>query len=356
MAKDVADVLGNALGRAAREAVKSINTNSSKHDGFADRVTEAVSNRLDGAFTGSKGLAAGAGAATLIPLAVKGVGKLVGGGGSGDGSGPVGKAGEAVKGAAKGVAKGGKSGGAPGVGKGRRMPVQQDIDIGMPIAQVYKEWTNFEQWPEFMHRLQNVSQEDDKHVTFKTKIWGISKEFRAEIVEQEENARIKWQVTDGVTHAGVVTFHELGPRLTRMELNLDVQPGSLIEKAARGMRHVKRAVRADMARFKAYVLMQKEETPSRSSGSSSGSARSSSSRSASSKRSSSAKSSSSRKRSTSSARKQSSNGGQKRSPSKTRASSNGRSRSSSANGRSSTNGRSRSGSSSSRKQRSGARS
>jgi uncharacterized membrane protein len=352
MAKDVADVLGNALGRAAREAVKSINTNSSKHDGFADRVTEAVSNRLDGTFTGSKGLAAGAGAATLIPLAVKGVGKLVGGGGSGDGSGPVGKAGEAVKGVAKGAAKkGGKSGGAPGVGKGRRMPIQQDIDIGMPIAQVYKEWTNFEQWPEFMHRLQSVSQEDDKHVAFKTKIWGISKEFRAEIVEMEENARIKWEVTDGVTHAGVVTFHELGPRLTRMELNLDVEPGSLIEKAARGMRHVKRAVRADMARFKAYVLMQKEETPSRSSSSSSGSARSSSSKRSSSKRSSSAKSTSSRKRSTSSARKQSSNGGQKRSASKTRASSNGRSRSGSANGRS------RSGSStSSRKQRSGSRS
>ena len=348
MAKDVADVLGNALGRAAREAVKSINTNSSKRDGL-DRVTEAVSNRLDGTFTGSKGLAAGAGAATLIPLAVKGVGKLVGRG-SGDGSGPVGKAGGAVKGVAKGAAKGGKSGGAPGVGKGRRMPIQQDIDIGMPIAQVYKEWTNFEQWPEFMHRLQSVSQEDAKHVAFKTKIWGISKEFRAEIVEQEKNARIKWEVTDGVTHAGVVTFHELGPRLTRMELNLDVEPGSLIEKAARGMRHVKRAVRADMARFKAYVLMQ-EETPSRSSGSSPGSARrSSSSRSSSSKRSSSAKTSASRKRSTSSARKQSSNGGQRRSPSKTRASSNGRSRSGSANGRS------RSGSSNSRKQRSGTRS
>jgi hypothetical protein len=45
-----------------------------------------------------------------------------------------------------------------------------------------------------------------------------------------------------------------------VELNIDVQPGSLIEKAARGMRHVKRAVRADLARFKAYVLMEEEET------------------------------------------------------------------------------------------------
>jgi hypothetical protein len=58
----------------------------------------------------------------------------------------------------------------------------------------------------------------------------------------------------------VVTFHELGPRLTRIELDIDVDPGSLVEKAARGMRHVKRAVRADMARYKAFIEMQEHET------------------------------------------------------------------------------------------------
>jgi hypothetical protein len=63
-----------------------------------------------------------------------------------------------------------------------------------------------------------------------------------------------------VTHAGVVTFHQLSERLTRIEVNLDVQPDSLIERAARGMRHVKRAVRADLSRFKAYVEMEEHET------------------------------------------------------------------------------------------------
>src|SRR5581483_10026217 len=134
------------------------------------------------------------------------------------------------------------------------MPVQQDIDIGVPLQTVYNQFTQFEEWPKFMHRVDRVSQEDDAHVAFKTKIWGISKEFKAEIVEQRPDERIKWRVTEGLTHTGVVTFHELGPRLTRVEVNLDVEPGSMIEKAARGMRHVKRAVRADLARFKAYVL------------------------------------------------------------------------------------------------------
>ena len=64
----------------------------------------------------------------------------------------------------------------------------------------------------------------------------------------------------GITHSGVVTFHELAPRLTRIEFTLDVDPGSLIEKAARGMRHVKRAVRADLHRYKAFIEMQELET------------------------------------------------------------------------------------------------
>jgi hypothetical protein len=58
----------------------------------------------------------------------------------------------------------------------------------------------------------------------------------------------------------VVTFHELADRLTRVEVSVDVQPGSLLEKAARGMRHIKRAVRADLARFKALIEMQEVET------------------------------------------------------------------------------------------------
>ena len=395
MAKDVAEVLGTAIGKVAREAAKSVSSNGKPSHGnnIAERVGDAVSDRMKNV-SGSKGLAAGVGIAAVAPLAAKGVGKLVRGvgGGGGEGEGPIKKAGQKFGEGAKDAAtsaipgKGGKSKGMEGVGKGRRMPIQQDIDIGAPIDMVYKHWTEYEKWPEFMHRLENVSQEDDEHIAFKTKIWGISKEFRAEIVENEPGERIKWKVTDGVTHAGVVTFHELGPRLTRVEVNLDVQPGSMIEKAARGMRHVKRAVRADLARFKAYVLMEKQEQPraqsqsssssSQSQSSSSGGGRSRSSSSGSGSRSSSSgarkrstSSSGARKRSTSSsgarkrsssssgAKKRSSSGARKRSSSssngrssssRTTASSNGRSSSS----RSSSNGRSRS----SAKKRAGSRS
>jgi len=276
MAKDVGDAVGTALGKLAREAAKGV-ANDGKRSGPLPGMGGGSSP-----LSGMKGLAAGAGMAAVAPLAAKGASKLAKRAMS-NGADPIKKAGEKAAEGAKdavgksggpaGVAKeagkgllpgggGGSSGGKAGVGKGRRMPVQQSVDVAVPLKTAYNQWTQFEEWPDFMHRVTNVSQEDETTVAFKAKIWGVSKEFKAEILDQRPDERIKWKVSEGLVHTGVVSFHELGPRLTRIELTLDVEPGSLIEKAARGMRHVKRAARADLHRFKAYIEMEEEESGS----------------------------------------------------------------------------------------------
>jgi len=148
---------------------------------------------------------------------------------------------------------------APGYGSGRRMPIQQAVDVAVPVKQAYNLWTQFEDWPEFMHRIDSAEQEDDSKVSFEAKIWGISKKFEAEITEQRPDKRIEWNVTDGYAHTGVVTFHPLSDSLTRVEISLDVQPSGLIDKASRGLRFTKRAVRGDLHRFKAYAELNHDD-------------------------------------------------------------------------------------------------
>ena len=280
MAKELGDVVRDAVGQVAREAVQSIGG-----DGGGKK-------RSSGPLSGMKGVAAGAGLAALAPLAAKGakpvrrmlssdassVKDAADSAGSKAGEGVGNKLKETVSdkveeaGGVGGIAKeagksllpggggGGGGGGVPGVGKGRRMPVQQSMDVAVPLETAYNQWTQFEDWPNFMHRLTRVGQDDDCTVNFAVKMWGFSREFTAEIETQRPDERIKWSVKQGVTHTGVVTFHELAERLTRIEVSVDVDPGSLIEKAARGMRHVKRAIRADLHRFKAFIEMQEIET------------------------------------------------------------------------------------------------
>jgi len=151
-----------------------------------------------------------------------------------------------------------EDGGGDATGSGRRMPIQQSIDVAAPLQTTYDLWTQFEDWPNYMHRVDSVEQKDDCTVTMSTKVWGITKQFDAEIVEQRPDERIEWDVTQGLAHTGVVTFHELAPRLTRLEVTLDVQPDSLLEKMGRGMRFTKRAVRGDLHRFKAHAEMEEE--------------------------------------------------------------------------------------------------
>jgi uncharacterized membrane protein len=280
MAKDLSDTLRDALGNAAKETLKNaVQAASSKGANPLKQKSSPLS--------GVKGVAAGAGLAAAAPLAYKGIDKLrTGGIPTPSASGLASKAGDQVgaklkdtvsqkvdeAGGAGGLVKeaasgllggGGDSGGGdgmPGVGKGRRMPVQQSVDVAVPLETAYNQWTQFEDWPNFMHRVTRATQEDDCTVSFATKIWGKTKEFTAKIETQRPDERIKWRVSQGITHTGVVTFHELAPRLTRIELTFDVDPGSLIEKAARGMRHVKRAARADLHRFKAFIEVAEQET------------------------------------------------------------------------------------------------
>jgi uncharacterized membrane protein len=148
---------------------------------------------------------------------------------------------------------------APGQGgSGRRMPIQQSVDVAVPIKVAYNRWTQFEDWPEFMHRFEGVDQSDDTTLSFTVKMWGLTRRFQAEIVEQRPDERIEWNVTEGPSHTGVVTFHELAPRLTRVEVSLDFDPHGMLEKMARGMRFTKRAVRGDLHRFKAMVELDEE--------------------------------------------------------------------------------------------------
>jgi uncharacterized membrane protein len=147
---------------------------------------------------------------------------------------------------------------APGYGSGRRMPIQQAVDVAVPAKDAFNHWTEYEDWPKFMHRIESAERIDETTVSFQAKIWGVSKRFEAEIIEQRPDERIEWNVTEGYAHTGVVTFHPLSPNLTRIDVSLDIQPANLIDKASRGMRFAKRAVRGDLHRFKAYVELDKD--------------------------------------------------------------------------------------------------
>src|SRR5215212_8315736 len=160
-----------------------------------------------------------------------------------------------------GAAGGGVGGGGGGGGKKktRRLPIQRWTDVAVPVEDAYELWTKFDEFPKFMHRVLSVEQDDDGRVKWQEKIWFSKRQWEGEITDQRENDRIAWKTVTGTSHTGVVSFHRIDDRLTRVMVTVDFQPTGMFEKMASGLRFVKRAVQADLARFKAYAEMEYAE-------------------------------------------------------------------------------------------------
>src|SRR4051812_31625695 len=147
-------------------------------------------------------------------------------------------------------------GGGGGQKKTRRLPIQRWTDVSVPLATAYEEWTNFNEFPKFMHRVLNVRQEGDDKLRWQEKIWFSKRDWEGRITDRRKNDRIAWKTTSGMSHHGVVSFHRLDDKLTRVMVDMEFEPTGMIEKMASGLRFVKRAVQADLARFKAHCEMK----------------------------------------------------------------------------------------------------
>ncbi|GAB2987329.1 SRPBCC family protein [Actinotalea caeni] len=139
--------------------------------------------------------------------------------------------------------------------------VQKSIDVDVPVSTAYNQWTQFETFPQFMSGVESVTQIDDTHLHWVTDIAGVEREFDAEITEQHPDERVAWHSIGGdTTHAGVVTFHRLDYTTSRVMVQIDWQPSSLVEKVGSAINVDDRQVERDLQRFKELVEAAGHET------------------------------------------------------------------------------------------------
>ena len=131
--------------------------------------------------------------------------------------------------------------------------IEQSIDVEVDVRTAYNQWTQFEDFPQFMEGVEEVRQIDDTHTHWRTKVAGKEKEFDAEITEQTPDQRIAWTAQQGPEHAGVVTFHRLDENTTRVMLQMDYEPEGVAEKVGDALGLVTRRVKGDLGRFKELI-------------------------------------------------------------------------------------------------------
>ena len=138
--------------------------------------------------------------------------------------------------------------------------IEQSIDIDAPISTVYNQWTQFEEFPQFMDGVEEVRQLDDTHLHWVAEFGGSRHEWDAEITEQKPDERVAWRNTDGKDNAGVVTFHRLDDARTRVMVQMDFVPEGLKEKLGDALGAPDRRVQSDLERFKELTESRGAET------------------------------------------------------------------------------------------------
>jgi uncharacterized membrane protein len=131
--------------------------------------------------------------------------------------------------------------------------VVESIDVAVPVSTAYNQWTQFESFPRFMDGVQHIEQLTPTRTHWSTKIAGVQREFDAEITEQRPDERIAWTTENGTHQAGVVTFHRLDDRTTRVTLQLDHDPQGFLEKAGDALGIVQHRIKSDLSHFKEFI-------------------------------------------------------------------------------------------------------
>jgi uncharacterized membrane protein len=140
--------------------------------------------------------------------------------------------------------------------------IEDSIEVQVPVRRAYNQWTQFEEFPKFMEGIQSVQQLDDTHVQWVAEIGGKSRQWTAEITEQQPDKKVAWKTVDGeVKNDGDVSFEEIAGGQTRVNVEMDVESGSTAENVAGDLLDVvKRQVHGDLERFKQLIENRDEET------------------------------------------------------------------------------------------------
>ncbi len=138
--------------------------------------------------------------------------------------------------------------------------IERSVEVKAPLSAAYNQWTQFEEFPKFMENVEEVRQVSDRRLRWKAKINGIKREWDAEISEQVPEQRIAWHSIDGVENSGVVTFHYVQPYVTKVMLQMNVDPDGLVENVADKLGFITRNTEGDLERFKQFIEDRGEAT------------------------------------------------------------------------------------------------
>ena len=131
--------------------------------------------------------------------------------------------------------------------------IEKSLEVDVPVRTAYNQWTQFEEFPQFMEAIDEVRQLDDTHLHWVASFGGRRHEWDAEITEQRPDAVVAWRSIDGKGNAGVVRFRPIDENRTEITVEMEWEAEGLVEQLGSALGSDERRVEGDLERFKELI-------------------------------------------------------------------------------------------------------
>jgi uncharacterized membrane protein len=131
--------------------------------------------------------------------------------------------------------------------------VERHVRVEKDVTTCYERWAQFERFPEFMKGVERVDRLAGGRLHWVADLGLATREWDADVVEQDPGRVIAWRADGDVRHDGRVSFQELAPNRTQVTVRMQYSPEGFTEKAAAALGLVGSRVEGDLERFKALV-------------------------------------------------------------------------------------------------------
>jgi uncharacterized membrane protein len=141
----------------------------------------------------------------------------------------------------------------PGIGERTPRTIDSSIEVAVPVTTAYNQWTQFEEFPQFMEGVEEVRQLDDTRLHWVASVAGRRAEWDAKILEQHPDRQISWISEDGKKTRGTVTFESLDAQRTLVRLSIGYQAEGFVEAVGSAAGFDRRRIDGDLKRFKELI-------------------------------------------------------------------------------------------------------
>ncbi|WBC02627.1 SRPBCC family protein [Micromonospora sp. WMMA1976] len=133
--------------------------------------------------------------------------------------------------------------------------IVEAVEVGVPVRVAYNQWTTFGDFPSFMKKVEQADCDADEKMTWKAQVLWSHRTWESTIVRQIPDRLIHWRSKgEKGSVDGTVSFHEVGPDLTRILVVLEYHPQGFFEHTGNLWRAQGRRVRLELKHFVRHVM------------------------------------------------------------------------------------------------------